>query len=160
MLRVLVKSPRKRLVYGAGAAAVVVVAVAAAIWEPWRMQDSADADNPRLVADGRAVYAEHCASCHGKNLEGQPSWRERLPNGRLPAPPHDANGHTWHHPDRQLFEITKNGVAGMVPGYQSDMPAFASSLSDEQIWAVLAFIKSRWLDDIRQGQQRLNRNAN
>jgi mono/diheme cytochrome c family protein len=159
MLSAVLKYRRQRLASGAGAAAVVAVAATVVLWQPWRTQDAADADNPRLVAAGRTVYAEHCASCHGKNLEGQPRWRERLPNGRLPAPPHDASGHTWHHPDRQLFEITKNGVTGMVPGYQSDMPAFASSLSDEQIWAVLAFIKSGWPEDIRQRQERLNRNA-
>src|SRR6266403_432418 len=138
MLSAVLKYRRKRLASGAGAAAV---AATVALWQPWRTQDTVDADNPGLVAAGRTVYAEHCASCHGKNLEGQPRWRERLPNGRLPAPPHDSSGHTLHHPDRQLFEITKNGVSGMVPGYQSDMPAFASRLSDEQIWAVLAFIK-------------------
>jgi mono/diheme cytochrome c family protein len=159
MLSALLKYRRKRLVYGAGAAVIVAVAATASIWQPWQAQDAADADNPRLVAAGRTIYVEHCASCHGKNLEGQPSWRERLSNGRLPAPPHDASGHTWHHPDRQLFEITKNGISGIVPGYQSDMPAFASRLSDEQIWAVLAFIKSDWPEDIRQRQERLNRNA-
>src|SRR6266851_7521086 len=158
MLGALLKYRRKRLAYGTGAAVIVAVAATAALWQPWWTQDASDAGNPRLVAAGRAVYAEHCASCHGKNLEGQPSWRERLPNGRLPAPPHDASGHTWHHPDRQLFEITKNGVFGMVPGYQSDMPAFASRLSDEQIWTVLAFIKSGWSEDIQQRQERLNRN--
>src|SRR5882724_7804177 len=136
MLRELMTFPRKRL--AAGATAILALAVTVAIWQPWRAADSADADNPRLVAEGRAVYAGHCASCHGKDLEGQPSWQDRLPNGRLPAPPHDSSGHTWHHPDRQLFEITKNGVTGLVPFYQSDMPSFASSLSDEQIWAVLA----------------------
>src|SRR5205807_2276140 len=46
-----------------------------------------------LVARGKAIYAEHCAACHGANLEGQANWRSRLPNGRLPAPPHDASGH-------------------------------------------------------------------
>jgi mono/diheme cytochrome c family protein len=65
-----------------------------------------------------------------------------LPNGRLPAPPHDATGHTWHHPDRELFEITKNGPAGIAPGYESDMPAFKDVLNDREIWAVLAYIKS------------------
>ena len=29
-------------------------------------------------------------------------------------------------------------------GYASDMPAFGDRLSDDEIWAVLAFIKSRW----------------
>ncbi len=82
-----------------------------------------------------------------------------MQNGRLPAPPHDASGHTWHHPDRQLFEITRNGVAGVVAGYESDMLAFKDVLSDRQIWAVLAFIKSTWPEEIRERQERLNRKA-
>jgi mono/diheme cytochrome c family protein len=115
-----------------------------------------DPNDPSLVARGKAVYAEQCASCHGGKLEGQPNWRKRLPNGRLPAPPHDATGHTWHHSDRQLFEMTKNGTAGMMPGYETDMPAYKDVLSNVDIWAVLSYIKSTWPADIRERQQRLN----
>jgi mono/diheme cytochrome c family protein len=98
------------------------------------------------VALGSKIYAQHCAACHGAKLEGQPEWRRRLPSGRMPAPPHDESGHTWHHSDRVLFEITKNGlVPPHAPkDYESDMPAFGGKLSDEDIWAVLAYIKSHW----------------
>jgi mono/diheme cytochrome c family protein len=105
----------------------------------------ADPRDAAKVALGRKVYAQHCASCHGVNLEGQAEWRHRLPNGRMPAPPHDESGHTWHHPDDVLFGITKHGVAPYAPpGYESDMPAFDGKLADDEIWAVLAYIKSRW----------------
>jgi mono/diheme cytochrome c family protein len=96
------------------------------------------------VALGQDLYGANCASCHGANLEGQPDWRRRNENGRMPAPPHDESGHTWHHADRQLFTITKLGVSAIVPGYESDMPAFEGILSDDEIAAVLAFIKSTW----------------
>jgi len=108
-----------------------------------------------LVARGTVVYAQHCASCHGAKLEGQPDWRKRLPNGRLPAPPHDATGHTWHHSDKQLFDMTKNGTAGMVPGYETDMPAYKDILGDADIRAVLSFIESTWPSDIRARQARV-----
>jgi mono/diheme cytochrome c family protein len=118
-----------------------------------------DPNDPALTARGKVVYAERCASCHGDNLEGQPNWRKRLPNGRLPAPPHDRTGHTWHHSDRQLFDMTKNGTAGMVPGYETDMPAYKDILSDADIWAVLSFIESTWPQDIRERQQRIKQQA-
>lgn len=100
-----------------------------------------------LVSRGKVIYASHCAACHGPDLEGQPDWRKRMPNGRLPAPPHDETGHTWHHPDTALIDIVKNGlVPGKTApsGYESDMPAFGRLLSDADIVAVLAYIKSTW----------------
>src|SRR5258708_10639181 len=105
--------------------------------------------NPRDAAQGergRIVYANHCASCHGAQLQGQPDWRIRLPNGRMPAPPHDESGHTWHHPDEVLFGITQHGLAPPYApkGYESDMPAFGDVLSDPDIRAGLAVIESRW----------------
>jgi mono/diheme cytochrome c family protein len=103
------------------------------------------AETPAPIARGAVVYAEACAACHGANLEGAPDWRTPGPDGLLPAPPHDASGHTWHHGDAVLFRITKEGPAAVVGGgYRSAMPGFADVLSDEDIWAVLAFIRSTW----------------
>ncbi len=102
------------------------------------------------LARGEAIYRQHCASCHGTNLEGQPNWRQRNADGRLPAPPHDATGHTWHHSDEQLFRITKLGIEAFVGGtYQSDMRGFGDVLTDADIRVVLAYIKSTWPDEIR-----------
>ena len=108
-------------------------------------------------ARGQALYMKHCASCHGANLEGQPNWQRRSPDGLLPAPPHDSSGHTWHHADDQLFQITKKGVSAVVPNYRSAMPAFEGVLSDDQIRAVLGFIKSTWPDEERNFQEGRNR---
>jgi mono/diheme cytochrome c family protein len=102
---------------------------------------------------GHLLYLAHCASCHGANLEGQPHWKVRRDDGRLPAPPHDASGHTWHHSDDALFRITKEGLAAVVPGYETDMPAFGETLTDDEIRAVLEFIKSKWPERERQYQQ-------
>lgn len=102
-----------------------------------------------LVAQGAAIYEAECAACHGADLEGQADWRERLPNGRLPAPPHDETGHTWHHPDELLLAITAMGTAALVGGdYESDMMGFADRLSEAEIVAVLSYIKSTWPAEI------------
>ena len=83
-----------------------------------------------------------------------------MPNGKLPAPPHDATGHTWHHPDRQLFAITKYGSAAIVGNnYESDMAGFWESLSDDEIWDVLAYIKSQWPERERTVQERITRQS-
>lgn len=113
----------------------------------------ADAGNVELVALGQKIYTAECAACHGVRLEGQPNWRSRLANGSLPAPPHDETGHTWHHPDQLLFDITKHGGAKNAPaGFVSGMPAFGGKLADRDIWAALAYIKSRWPEPVRQRQ--------
>jgi len=113
----------------------------------------ADASNRRLVAEGELLYEQQCAACHGINLEGQPNWRQRNDDGTLPAPPHDATGHTWHHPDQMLFDITKYGTTAFVgEGYKSTMIGFGDKLEDEEIWAVLSYIKSRWPKKIQDAQ--------
>lgn len=114
-------------------------------------------NDPFIVARGKEVYGTACASCHGAKLEGQPNWRERGADGLLPAPPHDDSGHTWHHPDAVLFEITKFGVQRFAGAdYKSAMPAFDQRLSDNDIIAVLSFIESTWSPQIRQRHEAIS----
>ena len=148
------KLGRSALVAGAAAIGVAVAAAAVLLARP--------RDDPARIAAGRAVYDRHCASCHGAKLEGEPNWREKKPTGRMPAPPHDASGHTWHHPDAVLVGITKFGlVPGKYapPGYESDMPGFGGALADEEILAVIDYIKSTWPDEIRRAQGEANERA-
>lgn len=140
--------------------AVTILAAAVAIGGAWQLlwpgPFRIDANDVTLVARGGEIYQAQCARCHGANLEGQPEWRVRKADGRLPAPPHDDSGHTWHHPDEQLFGLTKYGLGPYAPaGYESDMPAYEGVLTDNEIVAVLAFIKSRWSAEKRQRQQHL-----
>jgi mono/diheme cytochrome c family protein len=109
---------------------------------------------------GKEIYMEQCGSCHGANLEGQANWRERHADGRLPAPPHDETGHTWHHNDQQLFEFTKYGPAAFVGGgYESDMQGYKDDLTDREILAALAFIKSSWPKEVRERHDQINGRA-
>ncbi len=104
--------------------------------------------NPDQVAQGQQLYANYCSSCHGANLEGQPNWKQPLPDGKLLPPPHDSNGHTWHHPDDLLLQIIANGGDPAI----STMPAFRDTLSDAEMRAVLAFIKTSWGREEREFQ--------
>ncbi len=130
---------------------LLLAGIAAALWwllwrEPEPRIDIADAS---LVASGGALYGEHCAACHGAELEGAPAWQEPLDDGTYLAPPHDKTGHTWHHPDALLFAIVKHGGQSQAPaGFTSTMPGFEGVLDDHDIAAVLSFIQSRWPADI------------
>jgi mono/diheme cytochrome c family protein len=135
-----------------------LVLAGAAAWAVWFIASPSgtppgDPNDPAEVSLGQTLYGEHCASCHGDQLEGQPNWRVRGDDGYLPAPPHDETGHTWHHPDPVLFDITKHGTAAAAPqGYRTLMLGFAEQLSDQEVWAVLAYIKSRWPAAVRRRQ--------
>ena len=145
----------------AGAAAGL--AAAGALFSPLLARGDAGLfpyTDPEVVTQGRAIYRDHCATCHGANLEGQPDWRRPDAQGYLPAPPHDETGHTWHHADPLLFEITKHGTEAVVGGgYRSNMLGFGEVLSDEEIVAVLAFIKSTWPPRVIELHDRLNADA-
>ena len=117
-------------------------------------------DDADVVAMGRRIYTETCAECHGARLEGEPNWQTRDVEGFMPAPPHDETGHTWHHPDQVLFDITRHGVQKFAGAdYQTKMPAYDKILSDHEIVAVLSYIKSRWPAKIRSGHDQVNANA-
>jgi len=92
------------------------------------------------VVLGKTVYEANCAACHGQRGEGQPNWMQTDADGKLPAPPHDSTGHTWHHPDGLLLEIIAQG--GGAPN--SDMPAYAEVLTQAEMESTLAYIKTFW----------------
>jgi mono/diheme cytochrome c family protein len=146
----------RRLLLGLGFGAILVAAVAYALWQP---RGAPDLNDGGRIEAGALVYARHCASCHGDNLQGHRNWTTRLANGRMPAPPHDDTGHTWHHPSAVLFGITKLGLKPPYapPDYQSDMPAFGPLLSDDDIWNALAFIRSRWSAAVRTKHDAMDR---
>ena len=112
-----------------------------------------DVEDPQLVATGEDVYNTYCAACHGFDLEGEANWQQPNADGSFRAPPHDETGHTWHHNDSYLIESIKLGGVRLEPNIGvSAMPAYEGVLSDEQIAAVLAYIKSSWPSEILEAQ--------
>lgn len=113
-----------------------------------------DADS---VKRGQAVYAAQCAACHGPGGEGQRVLPAGMPASTPLAPPHDAAGHTWQHPDFALFQLVKSGTSAvMCLTLDPAMPRFGETLSDREIADVLAFVKSRWPAAIRARQDEVN----
>lgn len=141
------------------AAATVIGAVitAASIYYERRTVETAfDADwrNETLVAQGRVLYRENCAYCHGDNLEGQAGWDGDYPRGNRPALPLDGTAPTWRLSDDDIFDVIKYGGQPFSPrSYKNDMPGFEMQISDAGIWAIVAFTKSRWSEETRARQE-------
>jgi len=117
----------------------------------------ADADDAVVVAHGKSLYMGRCASCHGRNLQGQPLWQLKDEFAGRRAPAHDETGHTWQHSDEDIFHMIKYGRFPSAPiGAVSFMPAFKDVLDDRDIIAATAFIKARWPTALRVSQAMLN----
>ena len=115
--------------------------------------------NVSMVNLGEIIYQNNCSSCHGLNLEGQKNWKERDVDGYMPAPPHDQTGHTWHHNDQYLFDITKYGIEKSLQlNYPNKMPVYEDVLTDIEILASLSYIKSKWPEKIQKIHDEMNSN--
>ncbi len=117
--------------------------------------------NNRDLDSGEQLYAQHCSSCHGVELEGEPNWQKPGEDGVLPAPPHDETGHTWHHDNQFLFNYTKYGglatfAAMGLTDIKSGMEGFGHVMDDDDILDVLGYIRSTWPKRVRQIQDSRN----
>ena len=121
---------------------LVPALVGAAVWATWPISRAQD------LQRGAQLYAEHCAACHGAQLERQPDWPIMREDGVMPAPPHDETGHTWHHDDAMLIDYIRRGGQAVLDDLgvrmTSGMPASGGILEDDDIAAILAYIKSTW----------------
>ncbi len=114
--------------------------------------------DPAGLKSSPAVYEQYCASCHGAKAQGAPNWQERDQHGELPAPPHDADGHTWRHSDAELYEMVSKGWRDPFNKTKRlTMPAFADTLSPAQIHAVISYLKTLWTPEQRQFQSEESR---
>ena len=107
------------------------------------------------TSSGQAIFRANCAVCHGTDGEGQPDWHIKKPDGVLPAPPLNGDGHTWHHGDGTLYTYVSRGGKAFespsVPSFKSGMPAFGEVLSHDDIIAVIEYVKSLWGDKVAEG---------
>ena len=139
-------------------ALMVLATSAVAAGTTWYLQNEkavpGDASDLDQVAFGSRVYSRICANCHGTELDGQLGWEKPLRDGTRLAPSHSVDGYTWRYTDENLFEVVKFGGETLKPdGGSSRMPGFSEKLTDGEIWAVIAFIKSTWPTNIQEKQR-------
>ncbi|MCO6188352.1 cytochrome c [Rhizobium sp. L1K21] len=147
------------------AALLIFICLAAALFLFMRGEPAHRQADAQVIALGHSTYATHCAACHGVNGEGQPGWQtESTPENPL-APPHDATGHTWEHADRAIFRYIKTGVLDDICTFPAvaggkGMPQFNHTLTDAEIKATIAYIVSRWPEQVRTMHEAINREYN
>ncbi len=106
------------------------------------------------VEQGRGLFQQHCAACHGNQAQGKTAnWKQRLPDGSFPPPPLNGTAHAWHHPMNILRSTVYRG--GIPLG--GKMPGFGDKLQPEEIDAVIAYFQSFWNDRIYQAWLQRNR---
>ena len=133
----------------------VLITVASLVYERAMLETTVHADwqDDILVAQGHKLYRENCAFCHGDSLEGQAGWDGAYPSGNRPALPLDGSGPIWRLSDNDIFDVIKYGGQPFSPhSYKNNMPSFEMQLADSGIWALVAFIKRGWPEDVRQRQ--------
>lgn len=129
------------------------MAIAVTVMLCMSCNSSPDVEAPIATAEphpGQGTFASVCAACHGVGGEGQPDWHIRKPDGMLPAPPLNGEGHTWHHGDGLLYRIVSQGGQLWenpdLPEFKSGMPAFGEQLSHKEIVDVIEYVKGLWVD--------------
>lgn len=103
------------------------------------------ADDADAVAKGKNLFvSKACSGCHGAGGGG----------GMCPPVIND----TWIYgsDDTTLFNLVKLGSTAMqAKGYSrvghekvvGDMPPFAGVVTDDELWKILAFVRSRYAGD-------------
>ena len=97
------------------------------------------------VARGQALYAQTCQQCHGDAATGDGAVSD--------TPVHSVAGHTWHHADGQLADI----ILGRLVYPNKKMPSFAGQLTQQDVQAILAYLKSTWPQEQRDYQAQASR---
>ncbi|MBI1299506.1 c-type cytochrome [bacterium] len=88
-------------------------------------EESGAGDEQQLINMGEQVYAGNCATCHGDSGEGDSLYPALNNSGLLTA-----------QDPGSAIQIVLHG--------RGEMPAFADSLSSEEIAAVLSYVRTAW----------------
>lgn len=143
-----------------GLSALTIIVLASAAGATWTLMareyppgDPGDADQ---VSVGAALYDWNCARCHGDDLGGELAWVKAEAGvseedveaiaGKLSdvAPAHDDSGSTSRLSDPVLFKIIDEGPEKVLNKTDSRMSGFHDRLAEEEIWSIIAFMKSHW----------------
>jgi mono/diheme cytochrome c family protein len=89
-----------------------------------------DLDQPGQISRGLALYRQHCVQCHGAPGVAP----EPFALGLTPAPANLVyTAREWH--PAEVFWVVKQGIK------MTGMPAWKHRMTDEDIWAIVSFMR-------------------
>lgn len=118
---------------------VLLAVVGMATILAWEFLTPSKVEHPVVAGppDGRALYDAHCAVCHGQTGKGDGPGMRVV---RQPVLDFTDAAAMQTRDDGFLVEITKKG--GSQFGRSNGMPAWSMKLSDEEIRAIVSYIRS------------------
>lgn len=136
---------RVGLIVGGGAMVLCIAVLIYIAGHRPTLDSKADQDNRELVDLGRLTYQQTCMACHGDRLKGKPTWHKTVESQDQAGTPLNADGVTWHLSDPRLFGAIKTGER-FKDGKTKRIHAepFDGKLSDDKIWALIAYFKTTW----------------
>jgi mono/diheme cytochrome c family protein len=87
--------------------------------------------------NGEELYAEKCVLCHGSRGEGW-DWSKRAAQPPIPVP--DLTRTVPQRSDQYLFDVVNGG--GEAVGKTRLMPAFGFQLSRQEVWDIVAYMRT------------------
>ena len=102
-------------------------------------EEEASASNPfeatqASIERGRTLFMRDCMQCHGETGRGDGPLASSLS-----IPPANLYDHIPFHPDQFFFGVITKGLSGV-------MPAFEDSISEEDRWNILNFLRDQFGD--------------
>jgi mono/diheme cytochrome c family protein len=105
-------------------------------------------DTPEVLAEARAHWADHCATCHANNGNGDVEMGRNM----YPRAPDMRKPETQNLTDGELFFIIENGIR------LTGMPAWGTPRHEEDSWKLVRFIRHlpQLSDDEEQEMKQMN----
>lgn len=107
---------------------------------PTRTPPAGMLENPATLVAGAALFRGHCTSCHGRVEEGR---SPRADFFQPPAPDFREERYRQLPVDYLYWRIATGKNQEPFASRGSVMPAWAATLREEEIWQLVAYLRSR-----------------